>query len=267
MSNFVLLTKYFVLPVGIVLTLATPASFAQGTDDAPAVIVNGVAIKRSAVVSATRSIAPGQQRPESTVIEEIVNLEVLAQEALAKKLEKTPEVIAEIDNQRRALLAKAAVTSYLAANPIKDDAVQKFYQAQTQGGPRQEYRIRHILSKTEAESKAVIADLDKGTDFATLAKERSTDSSAAQGGELGWIEPSRLPKQFGDGLKLVPKGSYSKTPVQTTFGWHVIRVEDQRDLKLAPFEQVKDQLRLALQNKMVTDYIGELKKKAKIEVK
>lgn len=268
MPKHITLAKYLILPIGMVLSLVAPTiTLAAVTGDAVAATVNGVPIKRSAVATATRSIAPGQQRPEATIVEEIVNLELLAQQALAKKLDKTPEVIAEIDNQRRALLAKAAVTQYLAANPIKDEDVQKFYQQQLQGGPRFEYRIRHILTKTEADAKTAIAALDKGADFATVAKEQSTDASAAQGGELGWIEPSRLPKPFGEGLMLLSKGSYSKSPVQTTFGWHVIKVEDMRDLKPAPYEQVKDQLRLGLQNKMVTDYIVELKKKAKIEIK
>lgn len=264
MQNRITLIKC--LAVVLALAVQNLAAAADAADPTAAT-VNGVAIKRSAITSIARSAPPGQQRPDAAIIEELVNVELLAQQAKAKGLDKTADFIAEMNNQHRALLAKAVVTQLLTTTPIKEEDVQKFYQQQLQSGPRNEYRIRHILSKSEADAKAVISELDKGTDFAAVAKERSTDASAAQGGELGWIEPSRLPKTFGEGLMLLSKGSYSKSPVLTSFGWHVIKVDDMRDLKPAPFEQVKDQLRMALQNKMVTEYILELKKKAKIEVK
>ena len=130
-----------------------------------------------------------------------------------------------------------------------------------------EYKARHILTTTETEAQAVIAQLNKGANFATLAKEKSIDTSSAQnGGELGWFSPDQMVKPFADAVEKLKKGSYTQTPVHTQYGWHVILLQDVRAVQPPPFDEVKDQVRGIMQNRIIGEYIDGLRKKAKIQI-
>lgn len=254
--------------ISILFMVSSAANAADSAGGAATVAtVNSTAIKQDAVTSFSRSLPPNQKRPDNVLVEELVNMELLAQQAIAKGLDKTPEMQADLENQRRSLLARSYVNQLIASAPVKDEDMQKFYKEQIVGTPRKEYKTRHILIANEADAKAIIAELDKGGDFAKLAKERSTDTSAQAGGDLNWIDPARMPPAFGQALTGLSKGSYTKTPVQSQFGWHIILAEDVRDLQPPPFDQVKDQIRAVLQNKVIADNLAELKKKSKIEIK
>ncbi len=113
----------------------------------------------------------------------------------------------------------------------------------------------------------MIAELDKGADFATLTKKKSSGPSAENGGDLGWFSTDQMVKPFSDAASKLEKGSYSKTPVKTQFGWHVILLEDARLVNPPPFDEVKAQIRVGLQNKLIEAYISDLRKTAKIEQK
>jgi peptidyl-prolyl cis-trans isomerase C len=131
---------------------------------------------------------------------------------------------------------------------------------------RREYLSRHILLKDEATAKAVIEQLQNGGDFAEIAKEKSVDpGSAHKGGELGWSDAERFVGAYGETLKKLKKGEYTKEPVQTEFGFHVIQVVDERVPAFPEYDTVKDQIRQSLLSKARDDYVGGLRAKAKIE--
>ena len=131
---------------------------------------------------------------------------------------------------------------------------------------QEEVHARHILVKTEDEAKDVIKQLDAGKDFAELAKEKSTDPNKDDGGDLGYFTRGRMVKEFEDAAFSLEKGTYSKTPVKTDFGYHVIKVEDKRDAPPPPFEQVQDQVRQLVMRDKYLALLNDAKAKAKVEI-
>ena len=129
-----------------------------------------------------------------------------------------------------------------------------------------EYKARHILVKTEDEAKNVIAQLDKGADFAKLAKEKSIGPSGKEGGDLGWFSPDNMVKPFADAAAALKVGTYSKTPVHTQFGWHVIKLEDTRPVSPPSFDELKNQLMNSWRNKMISAYLDRLRSEANVKI-
>ncbi|TDK34590.1 peptidylprolyl isomerase [Rhizobium deserti] len=145
--------------------------------------------------------------------------------------------------------------------------VKARYDKELAGLPKQEeVHARHILVKTEDEAKAVIADLDKGKDFAAIAKEKSQDSNKDDGGDLGWFGPGRMVPEFEEAAFALDKGAYTKTPVKTQFGFHVIEVEEKRDAPPPPFEQVQDQVKQLVMRDKYVALIDKAKSDQKIEI-
>ncbi|MGD2112724.1 MAG: peptidylprolyl isomerase, partial [Gammaproteobacteria bacterium] len=143
---------------------------------------------------------------------------------------------------------------------------KQFYDTQV-GVPGKEYKARHILVETEDEAKDIITRLDDGVDFSELAKEKSTGPSGPSGGELGWFGAGQMVKPFADAAAAMEKGTYSKTPVQTEFGWHVIMLDDMRDSTPPPFDDVKERLKVLLTNQNLQQHISELRESASIDLK
>ena len=129
----------------------------------------------------------------------------------------------------------------------------------------EEVHARHILVKTEAEANAIIAELGKGADFAELAKKDSTDPGGKSGGDLGYFGHDDMVKAFTDAAFALPKGQYSKTPVKTEFGWHVIKVDDRRVGKPPSFEEAREQLSRDLAHEIIDAKLHDLRGAAKIE--
>lgn len=236
-------------------------------------VVGGTSINNAAYEAYARQRA--QSRPPSgspderkATIDELINRELIYQEGVKKGLDKKPEIAAEIENQKRNILASATIRAHMESTKFSDEALRKEYETHIGAMTGKEYHARHILVKGEDEAKAIIARLDKGADFATLAKDKSQDpGSAKNGGDLSWFEPGQMVKPFGDAVKAMEKGTYTKTPVQSQFGWHIIKLEDTRDIKPPEFDKVKDNVRNILQSKEVETYLATLKGKAKIEIK
>ena len=150
--------------------------------------------------------------------------------------------------------------------PISDEAMRKEYEnAKTLAGAK-EYKARHILVKEEAEAKQIIAQLKKGGNFEKIAAEKSEDTgSKNRGGDLDWAPPARYVKPFADALVKLKKGQLTDTPVQTQFGWHVIRLDDERATKIPPFDEVKNNIQQQMQQQAVQKAIADLRAKAKVE--
>ncbi|MDX1593461.1 MAG: peptidylprolyl isomerase [Gammaproteobacteria bacterium] len=214
-----------------------------------------------------------ERRPEAAgsqqeLLQELINIELLVQDAREKKLDESPEFAEEMEMTRRALLAQFAVRDQVEANPVTEEQMRELYEQQMgQGEGRKEYHARHILLENEADAKQVIADLQAGGDFVALAKERSTGPSGPQGGDLGFFEPGQMVPEFSEAVVALEPGSYSMVPVQTQFGWHVILLEEVRDVEGPSFESVKPQIENMLQSIRVRSYLESLREAAEIEVR
>lgn len=253
--------------LALLSALAINPAFAE---DKTAVMVNGIAISQARIDSRVKAaLAQGQQdTPElrKAIREDIINLEVLAQEATRLGLDKDSDVVQQIDVARESILAGAFVQSNMKDHAITDDQLKQEYDKikATAGG--KEYNVRHILVETDVEAKAIITKLGKKGNFGAIAKEKSLDTgSAEQGGELGWTVPSSFDPSFAEGLVSLKKGEYSKTPVESQFGWHIIKLDDVRDLKIPPFEEIKPQIAQRMQQQAIQETVAALRAKAKID--
>jgi len=210
-------------------------------------------------------LAQGQpDTPEmrNAIRDELNTRELLVREAKKKGLEKSSDVKNQMDLAAQTVLVRAYVADWIKANPIPDAALRKEYeQIKAQMGDK-EYKVRHILVEKEDEAKEIIAALQKGEKFETLAERSKDPGSKAKGGDLDWNAPGNFVKPFSDAMVKLPKGKFTTQPVQTQFGWHVIAVDEIRDAKVPPFEEVKPQLQQRLQAQYLDQYFKELRAKA-----
>jgi peptidyl-prolyl cis-trans isomerase C len=201
---------------------------------------------------------------KSMMLDQLINMEVVAQAAEKDGLEKDPELQSRLNLIRAQLLADAASTKYAETNPVTEAEIKAEYDSQVANQPKQ-YRARHILVDDKAVADDVIKQLQGGADFAKLAKEKSKDSSAANGGDLDWFSPQAMVKPFADAVVALEKGQYTQAPVQSQFGWHVIKLDDVRTPEPPAFDDVKEQVKMLAQRKKLQAYIDGLKATAKIE--
>ena len=252
-------------------SLAIAEESAQATTPQPQklVTINGEEMTDMEVLAfnALQGKQPATTREAQVqLLNQLINTTLIAQQGEKAGLEKLPNVKAAIDMARLQVLAEAEVNRYLSSNPVTDEEIKAAYEKKYSADNLKEYKVRHILVQTEEEAKEVVASLDKGSDFAELAKAKSLDPSKENGGELGWVSRQQVVKPFGDAMTGIAKGSYAKEPVQTQFGWHVIQIEDVREQKAPPLEEVKAQLTTQLRQEKLAAYITELRKSAKIEL-
>ena len=231
--------------------------------------VNGTALTQpvfEAYAAQRRAAAHGGEgADDAAILDELINLELMRQEGINKGLQSRPAVAALLDQQQRAVLARAAIQDFTTTNPVSDEMVQQLYDSQF-GTPGKEYKASHILVESQEEAVAIIAELDGGADFAELAKTKSTGPSGPGGGQLGWFSPAQMVKPFSDAAAQLEKGSYSKEPVETQFGWHVILLEDSRESTPPAFEEVKGRLKLALANQQLQQHLQEVRAAATIDI-
>ncbi|MGE0371427.1 MAG: peptidylprolyl isomerase [Gammaproteobacteria bacterium] len=197
--------------------------------------------------------------------DEFINRELVYQDAVAKGVDKNPEVVIAIENQRHNIIAGYALRQVV-STPLPDRALQDAYKALA-SKPVKEYRASHIMVKTETEADDLIKNLKQGGDFAALAREKSLDPTAQNGGELGWLPADQIAQPIRDALGGLRTGSFSATPVQTQFGWHVLKLEETRILPPPDFEAVKDELSQHLRNENIAKYINNLRQNSKIEIR
>ena len=253
--------------LAILSALAVNPAFA---DDQAAATVNGVSIPQSRVDMRVK-IATSQGQADTpelrrAVRDDLISLEVLAQEAKKKGLNKDPEVIQQIELADQSVLVSAFVQDYAKNHPISDDQLKQEYDKLKVNLGSKEYKARHILVDSEAEAKSIIAQLGKKGNFDKIAKAKSKDAgSADKGGELDWAVPSNFVPPFASALTSLKKGAYTKEPVKSQYGWHVIKLDDVRDLKMPSFEELRPQIQQRLQQQSIQEYVADLRAKAKIE--
>ena len=234
------------------------------------IVVNGVTIPQSRIDMMNRELTasgqPNTEERQQAVKEELINREVLVQAAQKRGLDKNAEVAAQMDMARQAVLVRALFESEVKANPITDLDLQKQYEDFKKSMGENEYKIRHILVDKEDDAKAIISELGKGADFAKIAKDKSKDpGSKDNGGDLDWGPSARYVKPFADAVTSMKKGQLTTAPVKTDFGYHVIRLDDVRPLKVPAFDELKEQFRQRAQQQQVQKLVMELRGKAKVE--
>ena len=248
------------------------AAPAPAVKEAAAATVNGIAIAKSRVdMIVQQGIASGQpDSPEARkgIIEKLAMQTLAADEAIKKGLDKSPEIMAQIDLIRQSVLANAYVQDLIKNSTASDDMLKAEYEKIKATITGTEYKARHILVEKEADAKDIIAKLKKDPGlFEKLAMEKSKDTgSKVRGGELGWFDLSRMVPEFGSAVSKLEKGAITQKPVKTRFGYHVIQLEDTRPIEAPPFEEVKPQLAQHLQQQNVQKQMEDLKAKAKIEI-
>jgi peptidyl-prolyl cis-trans isomerase C len=231
--------------------------------------VDGIEI-RLADVEATRSNLPiqAQKLPFDQVypilLDRLVDGTLLAEAGRKDHVDQDPELQRRIKRYQDQLIQEAYLNRAI-KQAETEDRLKARYETFAKEKGREEVHARHILVKTEDEAKAVIAELDKGADFAALAKQHSTDPAANSGGDLGYFGHDDMIKEFADAAFALPVGQYSKTPLKTEFGWHVIKVEDHRTGKPPSFDEARKELAQLVARDVVAEKLKQLRGGAKIE--
>lgn len=200
-------------------------------------------------------------------LDALVRAELIAQAAEKDGVARQPETASALQLARLEVLQQAARQKYLEGKTPTEQELRAEYEAQVAAMPSQEYKASHILVATEDYAKRIVEQLGKGANFADLARKESMDGSKERGGDLGWFTPDRMEKSFVTAVAALGKGEYTRTPVQTQFGWHVIRLDDKREVAAPPFDAVKDRLAQIVLQKKFKAYSDELLKSAKVEKK
>jgi peptidyl-prolyl cis-trans isomerase C len=236
----------------------------------PIATVNGVVVPQARadflMQQQAQRGAPDTEQMRGAVREELINREVLAQEARKAGAEKAPEVQTQLDMVRQEIVVSYYLREFARKNPVTEAEIQKEYdRAKSQHGDK-EYKARHILVETEDQAKGLIADLKKGAKFDELATKNSKDTGSAQrGGDLDWNVPGTFDKQFSDAMVKLEKGKHSEAPVKTRFGFHIIQLDDVRPAKFAAIGEVRPRIQQMLVQNKIEQLIKGLRAKAKIE--
>jgi peptidyl-prolyl cis-trans isomerase C len=231
--------------------------------------VNGAEIRQSDVALAEEELGPSltQMDPASrkeNVLAFLIDMKIVAKAAEDKKVENSDEFKKRLAFTRNRLLMDSLLASEGKA-ATTDDAMKKVYdEASKQIIGEQEVHARHILVETEDEAKAIAEELKKGADFAELAKKKSKDPGASDGGDLGFFTKDQMVPEFSTVAFALEPGKISD-PVKSQFGWHIIKVEEKRNRKAPDFEQVKSQIETYVTRKAQADYVTKLREAAKVE--
>ncbi|HLP70607.1 MAG TPA: peptidylprolyl isomerase [Rhizobium sp.] len=240
-------------------------------EDALVAKVGNLEIRQSELDIALANLDPQlSQLPDEqkkvAALSSAIDVKLLAGNATAEGLKDDPAY-----QQRMQFIAERELHNLYfkkhVVDAVTDDEVKARYDKEIAGLPKQEeVRARHILVKTEDEAKAVIAELDKGKDFVELAKEKSTDPNKSEGGDLGYFTKGRMVPEFEQAAFAMEKGTYSKTPVKTQFGFHVIKVEDKRDAPPPAYDDVSQQVRQLVMRDKYLELIAKAKADQKVEI-
>ncbi len=260
------------LPILAAALAALPtlaAAQAPAPEKGPLATVNGVAVPRERMEFMIKQQAargtPDNPQIRTQLREELINREVLLQEATRTGIARSRDVQTQLELARQEVIVQAYLRSYLEKNPVSDAEIQSEYdRAKAQTGTT-EYKARHILVETEDEAKRLIAELKKGAKFEELAQKHSRDSNKDRGGDLGWNVPGIYDKTFAEAMVKLEKGRMTEAPVQTRFGFHVIRLDDVRPVKFPALAEVKGRIQQRLTQIRIEKLVSDLRGKAKVE--
>lgn len=252
--------------IAVGLAAATPALAAT----MPVATVNGIAIPKAyvdvIVRTQTQPGTPDSEELRASITDRLIDIEILAQQAGKKGLGKSPELKAQLEVLRVQALADAYVQDYAKNHPVSDDTAKAAYDKLRSESGDKEYKASHILLDTEGEAKGIIARLKLGEKFEDLARESKDAVSKDKGGALDWNTANGFVKPFSDAMVKLEKGQYTDTPVQSEFGWHVIRLDGIRAAQYPEFDQVKAQIKQSLLQEDVQKTVKALRAEARVEM-
>ncbi len=251
------------------LTLAPVHGGAEEADPVVA-MVDGETIVRSEVLELAQSLPPEYRAQLGSLIpaliDQLVNVKLVASAAREAGLAEDEEVQRRMEARRLDVMRDVYLERHLESR-VTDEKLAARYEAFAASAPAvPEVHARHILLETEAEAREVIAALDGGADFVELAQSRSTGPTAETGGDLGYFNESQMVPEFSSAAFSMEPGSHSVEPVQSEFGWHVIKIEDRRDKTAPPFAEIEEQLRRELSREAVSAMLAGLRNDAEIEI-
>ncbi len=252
------------LLVALIAAVALPV-FAQNL-----AVVNGKKIPSSAADAMVKqAVAQGQpDTPElrKAAKDQLINQEVLFQEAEKQGYGKKEEVKQQLEQARHSIVIRAMLQDYFKKNPVSEAAIKAEYDKfAAQATKDKEYNARHILVEKEEDAKAIITKLKAGEKFEDLAKQSKDPGSKDNGGKLDWAPAANYVPEFGNALRALAKGGLTETPVKSQFGFHVIKLDDVRDAKAPSLEELKPRISQGLQQQKFQELQEALKKKAKID--
>ena len=226
--------------------------------------INGVDIDSSIVdiYLETRTQKPAAQATPAerdAIMQEISDIYLLTTQPIANELAKDPRVKAQSELQHRGILAQAVATDFFSKNAATDEEILAQYQIQLELAPPLQFKARHILVETQAAAESLITQLEEGMDFEELAKAHSTGPSGPSGGDLGWFSPEQMVKPFSDAVAGMSNEEFTKEPVQTQFGWHVILREESRATEPPTLESVRDAVKQHVEQTKFQDYLENLR--------
>jgi peptidyl-prolyl cis-trans isomerase C len=249
-------------------TTTPPASTPAG--DAVVAVVNGKTLKRSDVIASAQTL-PAQYRSQidqlfPQLVDRLIDITLMVDEGRKQGLQNDPEVKTIVAQYEDEAIRQVLLKRFLAGK-VSDDELKKRYEAEvTKVPPTEELRASHILVKTEDEAKDIIKQLQGGADFAKLAKDKSTDTgSGAAGGDLGYFAEGDMVPEFYTAAAKLKKGEYTKDPVKSQYGWHVILLTDRRTKEPPKFEEVKSQIKDEITQEFVAAWLSDMHKAAKIQ--
>jgi peptidyl-prolyl cis-trans isomerase C len=255
---------------------ATQAPAAEAAKPAPApdtvlANVNGKAITQADVALAETDLDPqfAKLPPEqrrAAALSALIEIRVMADKAVADGIDKDPEFQQRMELLRERALHSALVDKEVAGAITDADLKKRYDEEMAKQPPVNEVHARHILVKTKEEAEAIIKELDAGGDFEKIAKEKSTDGAAPQGGDLGYFAEGQMVPEFSKAAFALAVGKYTEQPVKTQFGWHIIKVEDKRIKQPPSFDQVKSQIRQVVLRDKYFAMVKETRAAAKIDI-
>jgi len=199
------------------------------------------------------------QEERDAILQELTDIYLLTTQPRAKELEGSDRIKAQIELGYRGALAQAVATDYIASNPATEAEILATYKEQIEMSPSKQFKARHILVESQAGATDLISQLDGGADFADLAQANSTGPSGPSGGDLGWFAPNQMVKPFADAVSALEDGAYTKEPVQTEYGWHVILREESRDNEPPTLESVRDRIKQRVEQQNFQRYLEQLR--------
>ena len=232
--------------------------------------VDGVELHLSDLEAAQHNLPPQAQKLPldqiyPVLLDRLVVGALLTEAGRKEHLDQDPDVQDQLRRYEDRLIQEAYLNRAIKAAETEDRLRARYQTFSKEKAGREEVHAQHILLETEAEAKSVIAELDKGADFAVLAKKYSADRSADSGGDLGYFSRGDMVPAFADAAFALAPGQYTKTPIKTEFGWHVIKVEDRRIGKPPSFEEARDELKQAIAHEVIEAKLQELRAAAQIE--
>ena len=245
--------------VALALTFATAPVFAQTVATVNGIEISTIMFEQYLQTRIQKPVAEATAEERENVLIEMKDIYLLTTLPRADELAEDETIKAQVELQYRAILAQAVVGDWLESNPATEEEIQEAYDSQTLLAPDLQFKARHILVETQGTAIELITQLDAGADFAELATEHSTGPSSTSGGDLGWFSPNQMVAPFSDAVARLQNGTYTKTPVQTDFGWHVILREESRNNEPPPLDSVRDVVKQNVEQQKFQTFLEDLR--------